>query len=65
MPVPASPWPHASPRPLPPMHKREQVQDYLHKLFSDENSASLEKMLLADPRLVAFVREVARKGAES
>lgn len=61
MPVPTSPWPHASRRPLPPMHDRKQVQDHLHKLFSDDNWASLEKMLHADPRLVAFVREVAKK----
>lgn len=65
MPVPTSPWPHASPRPLPPMHDRKQLQDYLRKLFNDENLANLEKMLHADPRLVAFVREVAKKGAES
>ncbi len=62
---PTSSWPHASRRPLPPMHARQQVQLYLRKLFTDENLANLEKMLQADPRLVAFVREIAKKAAES
>ena len=65
MPRHTSPWPHVSRRPLPPMHAREQVQLYLRKLFTDENLANLEKMLQADPRLVAFAREIARKGAKS
>jgi hypothetical protein len=41
------------------------VQLYLRKLFTDESLANLEKMLQADPRLVAFVREIAKKAAES
>jgi hypothetical protein len=59
------PWPHPPRRPLPPLHERKQLQTYLHKLFSEENMASLEKMLRADPRLVAFARELAKKGVPS
>ena len=56
MPAPTNPWPHASRRPLPPMHDRKQLQDYLHKLFSDESLATLEKMLRIAEALNACVR---------
>jgi hypothetical protein len=64
MAAPQSPWSHASSHPLPPIRDRHQLKAHLDKLFSDENMARLKKMLKADPRLIAFVRELSKKGGE-
>ena len=65
MPSPTSPWLHSSPRPLPRIPDRKELEAHLNKLLGDENRASLERLLQADPRLIAFVVELTRKGGES
>lgn len=63
MTTPPNPWPLVlERRTRPPAGDKEKVAEHLRTLLTTENLAQLEKLLAADPRLIAHVRALAKSG---